>query len=251
MCNCQNNNSCCTYDGAKIIYTGTNITSPFGVPRGTTFNQFVQKVTNYLANLSSFVTLTYTVNPNDATVIINGEATNSLSVPIGSTVTVTISRSGYQTYTNTFTAPLQDTSYSITLDALSFFNYYWGEIGNIFASEPFQITQSNWFNLIGPDGTSGNMDFYQNVTDLEQSYEKDSTGGQLKWWIILVPTNESSIVAELSDYSWKTYDNLNNTPTLYSGAIYNGTVTLDSVNYTYSAIRPLVSTKINFSKNAN
>lgn len=47
MCHCQNKNCCCTYDGSKIIYTGLNITNPFLVPRGTTFNEFVQKVTSF------------------------------------------------------------------------------------------------------------------------------------------------------------------------------------------------------------
>lgn len=44
-CNCQNNNcGCVSYDGSKIIYTGTNITGDFPVNRGMTFNQFVQQV---------------------------------------------------------------------------------------------------------------------------------------------------------------------------------------------------------------
>lgn len=259
MCQCNNNCACVQYDGAKILYTGTNITSPFGVPRGTTFNQFIQKVTNYLANLSSFVTLTYTVNPGDATVIINGEATNSLSVPIGSTVTVTISRSGYQNYTNTFTAPLQDTSYNIVLTPVSTlsFDYLWGEIGNIFAPEPVDISVSDWTNLILPNGTSGGLNFYQNASDLNSLYEQDSTGGSLQWWIIMVPALETSIVDELSNYTWKTYNTLSGQLENYSGTVYEGAVilthpqTLDPVDYTYSAIRPLVSTKIQFSKNAN
>lgn len=251
-CNCNNNDcGCVQYNGGKVLYTGVNITTPFTFPRGSSFNEFVTKVTDYLKNISDFITVTYTVNPSDATILINGEATNSLSVPVGSNVNVVISQSGYETYTDTFTAPLVDTTYNISLTPLELFNYYWGEIGNIFAPSPNGISQSNWNNLIKPDGTSDNMDFYEDASSLDLVYEKESTGSQLQWWIILVPTSKVNIVNDLANYSWKTYNNISGEPAEYTGAVSSGTVVLDSISYTYRAIRPLISTKIQFSKNAN
>lgn len=253
-CNCNNNDcGCVMYNGRNIIYTGVNITEPFAVPRGTNFNEFVKLTTEYLANSTSFVTVSYDVTPSDATVTINGEVTNSLSVLKGSNVTVSITRSGYLPYNETFAAPLIDTAYDITLQAVPTlnFDYFWGEIGNIFASEPYAIQEANWDNLIKPNGTSGGMNFYENANALQNSYEKEPTGGQLQWWIMLVPTSETTITSQIPDYTWKVFNQLSNSFENYTGMVYPGVVTLDSVEYLYSAIRPLSITKIQYSKNVN
>lgn len=317
MCNNKCNNCCCSeYDGKCVKYTGVDISLPFSVPKNTDFNVFVWDLMEYLRGdvppePPVDVTLTYSSNPADATIIINGEITNEVTVESGSTVIVSISRTGYETYSNTFSAPDQDTEYNIVLDPIEYtvsfvstppgavftingvttntitapqgtllnvtanlagyvpfentytigsvdqvitilltaappsFTYYWGEIGNIFAPTPSGITEFNWDNQIKPDGTNGGMNTY-NAASLLNSYQQDATGFNLQWWIILIPQSAN---VDISDYRWFIFDELSQLYVPYLQTVYDGVVSLDGVDYNYSAIRPSAITRIQFKNN--
>lgn len=250
MCKkCNNNGKSCTCDtlsGKGIIYTGRNHTLPFKFEYGESFNDFVMKIMDYLRKGGvKNIEITVVPDPSDAVVYINGVNTHTLDVPVGSNVVISVSKSGYITETRTFVAPTNDETIVISLaQEQATFDYYWGEIGNIFAPEPSSITQENWTNQISPDGTSGGMTFYENQSTIPDSIERVATGANLQWWILLVPSEIEQDKNYTDSYSWDIYDELIEDYVSYDGTVYKGSVELDGVLYSYSAIRPATITKI-------
>lgn len=191
-------------------------------------------------------TYTFEVTPSNAVITINGIVTDTFTGPAGSTIDVEVTATGYQNFSNTYTV---NTDQTITIDLIPIVSYtfYWGEIGNIFAPNPSGISQANWDNLIKPDGTSGNMTEYTGT--FQNNYERDSTGFNSQWWIVLIPTSQTTVVNDLPNYIWYTWDVLTSAWYVFNEhSPYTGTVTLDGINYTYSAIRPGNSNKIKYSK---
>ncbi len=206
-----------------------------------------QTVDVNLVPIVSNVTITFNSNPSGAVITVNGSNTNTFTGAPGTVVALTANLVGYLPYTENYTVPSSSQTHTLNLVVDNSFLYYWGEIGNIYAANPSGITQLNWDTYIKPNGTGNNMD--DNVGVLLDNYEKDSTGNPLQWWIILVPTSETAVVNDLPNYTWYTWDTITSAWYEFTeSAPLTGTVTLDSISYTYVAIRPNASNKIKYSK---
>lgn len=192
-----------------------------------------------------YSTITIVPIPSDAVVKINGATTTTATLAKGSSASVSVSKEGYTTKNVNITVPNTPTSYEIELQSISSSNYYWGEAGVIYAANPSNITQGNW-DTIKTNGQVGNKFISYSNTTLPTSMQRDATGTLLAWWMILVPTSSTAMVASLSNYHWEIYDELLSQFVLYTDATYQGTVTLDGIEYTYRAIRPSTLTKIKY-----
>lgn len=199
-------------------------------------------------------TLIVNPTPSDSVVTLNGQNVSALSVASGTDVIISVSKSGYVTHTETVTVTSNITK-NITLQAIPQpvgFPYYWGEIGNIFAPDPSDITESNWDTHIKHNGTNGGMLYFPNATSFPNDMWKESTGLNYQWWIVLIPHSQTSIVNDLPNYGWFVWDELLQAWVDFVAETEEttsiGDLTLDGVFYTYNAIRPTVITKVKFSK---
>lgn len=306
---------CSNYSGKNVLYTGVNLSEPFEFKTNSTFNEFVTKTMDYLAQISPLTyKLTFVVTPVDATIKVNGVETSEITGIAGTIVNVEVTAEGYQTllttyvigsvdrvvnidlipvttvvtitfvsnpiganitingvatsthtglagsvinlgaslvgyinYFSQYTLPSSSGTHTIELipNSTPSFDFYWGEIGNIYTSNPSLISESNWDSLIKPNGTGGNMSKLT-VQSLGDTYSKDSTEDPLQWWILMVP---NSVGANLSAYTWYTWDSFNsNWIEFTEHSPYEGSVTLDGTVYNYTAIRPNQSIKIRISK---
>ena len=193
------------------------------------------------------VTVEFISAPPGATISVNGSLTNTFTGVPGTIVVVTATLEGYLPYFSNYILPLSNTIHTLPLTPVpsQAFTYYWGEIGNIFAPNPSDITDDKWVNQIKPNGTGGNMLELYDV-GLQNSYELDSTGDMLQWWIMLVPSDK---ISNLNEYVWYTWDEVADSYLEFTEhPPYEGVVELDGVSYTYSAIRPSASVKIKYEK---
>ena len=209
---------------------------------------------NYNCNeLPEPTTYTLTVNPTpaNAVVTLNGQATNTLTVNAGTVINMVVSKAGYITQSEAITMNSNQTRNIILLQDLTLsFQYYWGEIGNIFAANPSSISEANWDTQIKPNGTNGGMSYFPNASSFPADMHKIATGLNYQWWIVLVPANQSATVADLVNYNWFIWDELLQAWVDYpAGGIQNqGNVTLDGILWKYTAVRPTTITKVKFSK---
>ena len=256
-----------TPSDATVTLNG-QVTKSITVPQGTNVTINVTKA-GYVTHNSSVVvnanqtvpitlqavpvqyTLTVTTNPSDSTILLNGQATNTLTVNAGTVINMVVSKAGYITQSEAITMNSNKTRNIILLQDLTpSFPYYWGEIGNIFAANPSSISEANWDTQIKPNGTNGGMSYFPNASSLPADMHKIATGLNYQWWIVLVPDNQNATVADLANYSWFIWDELLQAWVDYpSGGIQNqGTVTLDGILWRYTAVRPTTITRVKFSK---
>lgn len=128
------------------------------------------------------------------------------------------------------------------------FDYYWGEIGIIRTPDPSKISQETWTTYLKPSDDTGIFKLFKNKKNINDSFEQMPSGEVFRWWMILVPSDK---VSDLSNYKWYQFNGLSSQydSLELETTIYNGTITLDNINYTYSAVRPVVyDAKIKYCK---
>lgn len=195
----------------------------------------------YVLNISS--------NPNESVIKINGVTTSFVSVSSGSNVEIEVSKEGYNTHRE-YVIVDNNISKTINLSRVteSGFDYYFGEVGNIYANNPSLITETIWDEKIKADRIGASFNYYPNVISLPLDINAVATGMDYQWWMMMIPFSETSVVSELQLYQWSVWDELSNGWAEYSNEVYNGTFEADGILWVYSAIRPTVITKVRFSK---